>query len=291
MTPSLVVPASLDWLRAEPTGQRWLAGLPAVFSDLCEQWSLAPDGPVFYGSHVSCVVPVLRQDEPVVLKIQWPHHDCEHEALALRLWDGDGAVRLLAHDESQHALLVERCTPGTTLGGGVPCDSALDALIGLLPRLWKPAASQMGKLAVEAPSWASVMVDNWESDGRPCDRRLVDAALDYCRDLPASQGSQVVVHQDLHGHNVLASEREPWLVIDPKPLAGEREFSLAPIIRSPELGDPPDVLGRLDRLTGELGLDRERARGWAVAQSMAWSFGTPLGHRHHVVVRQLLDGV
>src|SRR5215475_7700941 len=28
---------------------------------------------------------------------------------------------------------------------------------------------------------------------------------------------QVLVHQDLHGDNVLAAEREPWLVIDPKP--------------------------------------------------------------------------
>ena len=31
-----------------------------------------------------------------------------------------------------------------------------------------------------------------------------------------------------------------------------------------------DVLYRFDRLTSELGLDRERARGWTIAQTVAW---------------------
>ena len=83
---------------------------------------------------------------------------------------------------------------------------------------------------------------------------------------------QVLLHQDLHGHNVLAAEREPWLVIDPKPLVGEREFAVAPIVRSLELGERRrDVLHRFDRLTAELGLDRERARGWTIAQTVAWT--------------------
>lgn len=47
----------------------------------------------------------------------------------------------------------------------------------------------------------------WEQAGRPCERRLVDAA-----------------------------QRSPWLAIDPKPLIGEREFSCAPVIRSFEFG-------------------------------------------------------
>ena len=81
-----------------------------------------------------------------------------------------------------------------------------------------------------------------------------------------------MLHQDLHGDNVLAAEREPWLVIDPKPLVGERDFAVAPIVRSFELGERKrDVLHRFDRLTAELGLDRERARGWTIAQTVAWT--------------------
>ena len=79
------------------------------------------------------------------------------------------------------------------------------------------------------------------------------------------------MHQDLHPDNVLAAEREPWLVIDPKPLVGEREFAVAPIVRASELGHSRRaVIERLDRLTSELGLDRERARGWTIGQTIAW---------------------
>jgi streptomycin 6-kinase len=97
------------------------------------------------------------------------------------------------------------------------------------------------------------------------------------------------VHQDLHGENVLAAEREPWLVIDPKPLAGEREFALAPIVRSFEFGHSrSEVLRRLDRLSGELALDRERARGWAIAQTIAWSFDSAYADGHFETARWLL---
>jgi streptomycin 6-kinase len=101
-----------------------------------------------------------------------------------------------------------------------------------------------------------------------------------------------LLHQDLHGGNVLAARREPWLAIDPKPLAGEREFGPAPIVRSVELGRGEAAMRRrLDRLTGELGLDRERVRGWAFAQAIAWAFeraGVLPGHLE--TARWLLDG-
>ena len=72
---------------------------------------------------------------------------------------------------------------------------------------------------------------------------------------------------------MLRAEREPWLAIDPKPLAGEREFGVAPFVRDSELGHSRELVQRrLDRLTSDLGLDRERARGWAFAQALAWAF-------------------
>ena len=105
------------------------------------------------------------------------------------------------------------------------------------------------------------------------DVTLLDTALELLSILPPSQGVQVLVHQDLHAHNVLRARREPWLVIDPKPVSGEVEFAVAPIIRGAELGHTCDVVvRRRDRLTEALGLDRERARGWAIAQTVAWAF-------------------
>jgi streptomycin 6-kinase len=108
--------------------------------------------------------------------------------------------------------------------------------------------------------------------------------------LPGTQGELLLLHQDLHGENVLAAQREPWLVIDPKPLLGEREFGVAPIVRSFELGHSRrDVLYRFDRLTAELGLDRERARGWTIAQTLAWTFDSDYRRRHLETASWLLE--
>jgi streptomycin 6-kinase len=219
------------------------------------------------------------------LKIQWPHRESDHEADALELWNGDGAIRLLARDDGRHALLLERCRPGTPLR-----QDALDVLIDLLPRLWKPAGAPIRPLANEAAWWASTIRSEWERAGRPFEETLVDAAVTTLEELAPTQGEQVLLHQDLHGDNVLAAEREPWLVIDPKPLVGERELAVAPIVRSIELGHSERaVIERLDHLTSELSLDREPARGWALGQTIAWSFNSEFHPTHVETARWLLQ--
>jgi streptomycin 6-kinase len=250
-----------------------------------ERWGLVHAGLPFAGGHASVAYPVTCSDgRPAVLKIQFSHRESEHEADALEVLEGDGSVRLLARDDDRHALLLERALPGTSLERR---EDALDVILQLIPRQWKPAGDPIHRLADEAAWWASYVETEWDERGRPCERRLLDAALDAMRELPATQGEQVLVNQDLHPGNVLAAQREPWLLIDPKPLVGEREFSAAPVVRAPELGHSQrEVLARFDRVTGELGIDRERARGWTIAQSIAWG----LGHeRHQDVARWLLE--
>ena len=229
------------------------------------------------------------EGEQAVLKVQQPHRESEHEAAALELWDGDGAIRLLDSEPEEHALLLERCVPGTPLSS-VGGEAALDVFVELLPRLWKPAGAPFGTLAAEAAWWADSLEETWERFARPFERRLLDAALEALLELPRTQGPQVLLHQDLHGDNVLAAQREPWLAIDPKPLAGEREFGIAPVVRSRELGHSKrDVLHRFDRLTAELGLDRERARGWTIAQTIAWAFDGDVRQSHVETARWLLE--
>jgi streptomycin 6-kinase len=48
------------------------------------------------------------------------------------------------------------------------------------------------------------------------------------------------------------------------------------------------VLHRLDRFTSELGLDRERARGWTIGQTVAWDVDEEPGTGIEVV-RWLLE--
>ncbi|WP_247661843.1 hypothetical protein [Micromonospora sp. U21] len=53
---------------------------------------------------------------------------------------------------------------------------------------------------------------------------------------------------------------------------------------------PAAVRHRLDRLSAELGLDRERVRGWTIGHTLAWSLDGDAVVGHHIeVVRWLLD--
>jgi streptomycin 6-kinase len=263
----------LAWAQGTEEGRAWLARLPLLVEECAERWSLRVGEPFPY-AYASLALPATLPDGvAAVLKLCYPDRESEHEADALARWGGEGAVRLLAHDRPRRALLLERAVPGTPLSDLEP-DAALDVLAGLLPRLWTPAGPPFRPLAEEAAWWSESLPAQWERAGRPFERPLLDAGLAALRELAPTQGEQVLLHQDLHAWNVLRAEREPWLAIDPKPLAGEREFGLAPIVRGAELGGSArDVLHRLDRLSSELGLDRERARGWALGQTLAWAGG------------------
>lgn len=284
----MIIPPNLKRLYKDKSGAAWLATLPNLIDQLVKEWQLELGDP-YSDSNVSCVIPAHRDGNAVVLKIQWPHPECAYEAEALSAWDGEGAVRLLGRDVDRHALLLERCMPGHHLSVCRDVDP-LNVMINLLPRLWKQAGLPFKTLADEASTWASNIHGDWEASGRSCERMLVDVAVDYLSELSKTQPEQVLVHQDLHGDNVLSAEREPWLVIDPKPLIGERAFALAPIIRSFEFGHSRKaVVNRLHRLSAELGLDRERVRGWAIAQTMAWSFESDYVDHHHETARWLME--
>jgi streptomycin 6-kinase len=233
--------------------------------ELAARWQLTL-GERFPAGAGGRVYRVTRADgTPAVLKLSTPHREAEQEADALACWDGDGAIRLLARDDDAHALLLELCEPGTPLST-LPAGEALDVLVELLPRLWTDAA---GFHSLEDE------IEFWHEGGD-----LQGDLLRLARELAATQGERVLTNQDLHGDNVLAAQRQPWLLIDPKPLAAEREFAAAPIVRSSELGHSRrDALYRLDRLCSDLGLDRERARLWTIVHTAAWSEGmTMSGH-------------
>jgi streptomycin 6-kinase len=211
----------------------------------------------------------LPSGEIVVLKIAFPDRETEREAEALALWNGNGAVQLVARDDERRALLLERCVPGTPLAAESE-DVIVGAAIDLLPRLWVDATEPFRPLADEAAHWQETLPHAWERLGRPFERSLLDAALGSLRELASSQGEQVLVSQDFHAGNVLRASREPWLAIDPKPLRGEREFGVVALIRNVE--SESQLRRFLDRLSGELGLDHARVRGWALAQTLAWGY-------------------
>jgi streptomycin 6-kinase len=181
-------------------------------------------------------------------------------------------VRLLAHEPEHRALLLERCRPGTPLWEASE-EEAVGIAAAVFRRLWRPAPEQhpYRVVADEAERWAEELPRRWKEFGRPVERSVIDQALAALRELPGTQEELVVCHQDFQGSNVLRAEREPWLAIDPKPIVGERAFDVASFLRDRrwEL-TVATVRRRLDRLSEELELDRERMRGWGIAHTLAW---------------------
>jgi streptomycin 6-kinase len=285
------IPAALEWLRDREDGRRWLDALPGRVAACADHWGLSSGDP-YPDSHVSLVVPVSLGSERLVLKLQFPHDESEHEADALRLWAGDAAIRLVDHWPEHGALLLERCEPGHHLSTIDPED-ALEVMAGIVERLSVPAGEPFTRLGDEARGWAERLPARWHQAGRPFERRLLDAAVGLLKSLSGEASVEVLLHQDLHGDNVLAADREPWLAIDPKPLVGDPAFAPAPIIRSYEFGHSrAAVLRRLDLLTERLALDRDRVMGWAIGQTVAWSIeGRVALERHVQTATWLLESV
>ena len=243
-----------------------------------EEWSLELEPPV--DTPHSLVVPA----GDVVLKLNAPSHvEAHREADALERWDGRGAVRLVARDDARRALLLERCLPGTRLWDADVDEESVVA--ELLPRLQVDAGGEhpFALLSDEADRWAEDVPRRHTEAGEPFERQLLDVALDVYRTVDRS--ATRLVNQDLHGGNVLHATREPWLVIDPKPLVGERELEASGLLRN-----AGSVSRWLDVLAS-IGLDRERARGWGVAHNLAWAWDERAGwsEQHVEDARRILS--
>lgn len=295
------MPAGLAWWRSQPGGAAWLAALPRLVEAALDRWSLLL-GAVFEAPQMIAFVAAVQVEAhatPAVLKINMPHPESEHEAAALAHWDGDGAVKLLASEPHEQALLLERCLPGTPLSEVEDDDTAMRIAAAALRRIWRPPpdAHAFASLESEARRWGDELPRAYHRLGCPFERSLFDTALAALRELAADQADLVVVHQDLHGGNVLRAEREPWLIIDPKPLVGERAFDVASLLRDRRdtllgPGGAGAIRRRLDILVDELGLERERMRLWGIAHALAWGVedgGEQFDLEHVHVARCLAD--
>lgn len=259
-----------------PGGAEWLERLPRLAAECAEEWSLELGEP-FPGGNVSLTLEATRADgTPAVLKLNFPERESAHESHALELWKGRGAVRLLETDAARSALLLERALPGDPLWGVADDEEATRFAATALQRIWQPppAAHPFRILAHEAEEWMGRLRRDWEALGRPFEERLVQAGEDAARDLSPTQPELVVCHQDFQGSNVLRAEREPWLAIDPKPIVGEPAFDVASLLRDRRWDIRANVIRRrLDQLVAELGLERERMRGWAIVHALYWGVG------------------
>jgi streptomycin 6-kinase len=265
---------------------------PAGLSRCVERWGITlgePYADVYPGNLVyRCR---LGDGTPAVIKTE-PDRLAEDEFLpgldALLLYGGRGMVRVLEAARDDRVVLMERVVPGETLWDA-PIDDALEALASVMTKL--RAVPPRGHAFPDARSYHRAWPNHQRLYGGvgPIDADLFEIGERLFVELCHSSAAPVVLHGDLHYGNVLSSDREGWLAIDPKGVAGEPCYEVGDLFRNrvDELGDSADPVRamrrRVETVAELTGFDPERIRGWALAQAVlseVWTADKPARASH-----------
>jgi streptomycin 6-kinase len=239
-----------------------LSAAKAAAQEAARHWGLALGQP-FAMANVSYVAPAGAG----VLKVAWQGDDESlHEADALTLWGGEGAVTLL--DRFESAILEERAVPGIDLSS-LPETEATAIAVDLAFRLWRPACEPFRPVLPAVHRWVAG-AEREGSELAPLARELL-GGCDFSADW--------VVHGDLHHHNILR-HGERYVAIDPKPYAADREYDVPSFLWNPmtnQLDDPGQMEARIAAFV-TAGLDESRIRAWTVIRGayLRPSYATPI---------------
>jgi streptomycin 6-kinase len=195
-----------------------------------------------------------------------PHMEGEQEIEGLRFWNGEACVRLLECDDAMNAMLLERCDPGTPLLA-VPEQEQDLVITTMLKRFWRiPPPNKFRSL--------STLITYWRQETLAAAHRwtvpaLVTAGLETLEQLASSAKSEVLLVTDFHGGNVLRAQREPWLMIDPKPFVGDAAYDATQHLFNCEGRLQANPLALISRMASLLSVDGERVRLWLFARAAA----------------------
>lgn len=258
-------------------GEQFLSDLPALLDEAARRWDLTIGGRFLLSYNY--VTSARRTDGThVVLKIGIPNPELTSEMEALRLYDGRGAVRLIDSDAEKGMLLEERIRPGTMLAEMQDDERATEIAAGVMRALWQPIPEE--NHFIRLTDWFDgfkKLRQRFEGGTGPLPRKMVETAEGLAADFFAENEAPVVLHGDFHHYNLLQAD-ESWQVIDPKGVIGPRGYEVGPLLVNPSgaFSEPSDVIRRAERrfaiLSEQLGMERERIRGWGIAHAIlsAW---------------------
>ena len=247
-------------------GMAWLDQLPSAITHLRQRWSLTLSEPFEDESSCSWVAPCIRQDgTAAVLKLGMPHMEARSEIDGLIFWNGDPTVFVLESAVELNAMLLEHCQPGIPLCRR-PEHEQDEVIAKLLRRLWRipPKAHPFRHLSEMTASWSKESLekaDSWFDAG------LIREGLRIFEELSNNASSEVLLATDLHAGNVLQAQREPWLVIDPKPFVGDPTYDATQHLFNCDTRLRLDPEGMIRRFSDLLIVDHERVHLWLFARA------------------------
>jgi streptomycin 6-kinase len=241
MTAHFHVPALVRQraMRNGAAGQRWLAELPDRAAALVDRWQLELGRPLGGGTASYVTAATDSAGNACVLKVAMPLAMDDEEAFTRsvrvhELAGGRGCAALLAHDESESAMLLERLGPNLhELGLALP--RLLEAIARTLRSFWRRATTDVAlPTGAQKAAWlARHITTEWDRMGRPCEQRVIDRAVAYCDERAAAfdPSRAVLVHGDAHGWNTLDAGHGSYKLVDPEGLWSEPEHDLSVAMR------------------------------------------------------------
>lgn len=289
-------------------GKTFLERLPLSISEASARWGLTNVVPSSALSY-NFVAFANRGAENVVLKMGVPNNELLSEMDALRLFNGEGACKLLEYDEEKYWMLLERLNPGEMLVDVEDDEQATHIAAEVMKKIWRPLESSGLPLAQElAPALQKfIRLSDW-FDGLkrlrknfnggtgPLNEKLVERVENSVKDFFAENHHPVLMHGDFHHYNILSSERG-WLIIDPKGVIGPACYEVGPLLMNPwgdliERRDLQSILNRrVDILHEQLGFERERILAWGLAHAVLsawWSIEDNTGWEYAVAFSEVI---
>ena len=265
-------------------GAQWLAALPELVAMLFDRWGCVADGPVMHGE-VGVIVPVVHGRRAAVVKVSFPHPGNVSEPDGFAAWNGHGAVHMYEREDDCFAMLLERAG-SRTLAELRDKDEVARIAGRINRRLAIPAPPGLPRLRDQMDQWERSLLEDAAEFADALPRSVVAEAIATLRELGRDQ-PEMVVHGDLHARNILSAEREAWLVVDPKGLAGDPAYDGGTFLKSHLFalladGNPDRALLRSLQIFAEAAeLDVDCVRRWAQYRAVESAFW----RRRHVFRR------
>jgi streptomycin 6-kinase len=258
-------------------GEEWLEGLPELLERAARRWELRLEEPFELSYNYVCAAE-RKDGTQAVFKAGVPNPELTSEINALRLYNGQGAGRLLEAEAGMGMLLLERLQPGTMLVSLADDDQATAIAADVMKAIQRPAPQPDGFISLR--SWFDKLKKlraRFGGGSGPFPEKSFATAEGLIHDLFAENRPQMLLHGDFQHFNILLSGRG-WLVIDPKGVIGPAEYEVGPLLMNPThvMPEESEAIRRTERrmaiLSERLGFERQRLRAWAICHSVLSSF-------------------
>jgi streptomycin 6-kinase len=231
-------------------------------------WNLG-DPQLLTRTFTSSIYTVRQGGETVILKLFAATETTEQVgALALRYFDGQGAVRLLRYDAGAHLLEYAAGDELIRLVEQGQDEEATRIIAQVLKQLHgvPQDGSQEGLFGLEG--WFGELFSKGKADRQAGSQSIYVRGAALAERLLVDRRELRVLHGDIHHRNIRMSGRG-WLSFDPKGLVGERTYDCANTLCNPPMTEivhnEARLLNNAAILAEALGIDMGRILAFTYA--------------------------